>query len=108
MRNVFEAILQSGHDEDFAPRITDDFVPTEAPAGRDRKRWLNRRREHDPLGEGHVETRRMRLIKVAAQTQVSTRRVLVRVSASWPFLKHYQAVSAAVNEACARLIPGTS
>ena len=83
-------------------------VPTEALASRDRKRWFNRRREHDPLGEGHAETWRMRLIKVAAEIVVSTRRVLVRLSGSWPFLKHYQAVSAAVNEACARLVPDTS
>ena len=83
-------------------------VPTEALAGRDRKRWFNRRREHDPLGEGHAETWRMRLIKVAAQIVVSTRRVLVRLSGSWPFLRHYQAVSAAVNEARARLVPDTS
>jgi hypothetical protein len=83
-------------------------VPTEALAGRDRKRWFNRRREHDPLGEGHAETWRMRLIKVAAQIVVSTRRVLVRLSGSWPFLRHYQAVSAAVNEACARIVPDTS
>jgi len=33
MRNVFEAILECGHDEDFAPIETDDFVPTDAPAG---------------------------------------------------------------------------
>jgi hypothetical protein len=83
-------------------------VPTEALAGAERKRWFNRRREHDPLGEGHAETWRMRLIKVAAQIVVSTRRVLVRLSGSWPFLGHYQAVSAAVNEACARLTFDTS
>ena len=33
MRNVFEAILESGHDEDFIPRETEDFSPTDAPAG---------------------------------------------------------------------------
>lgn len=33
MRNVFEAILECGHDEDFAPEATDDFLPTDAPAG---------------------------------------------------------------------------
>jgi hypothetical protein len=33
MRNVFEAILKYGHDEDFVPDDGDDFVPTEAPAG---------------------------------------------------------------------------
>lgn len=33
MRNVFEAILQCGHDEDFVPAETEEFVPTDAPAG---------------------------------------------------------------------------
>lgn len=33
MRNVFEAILKYGHDEDFAPSADDEFFPTEAPAG---------------------------------------------------------------------------
>ena len=33
MRNVFEAILECGHDEDFAPVETGEFDATEAPAG---------------------------------------------------------------------------
>ena len=33
MRNVFDAILEFGHDEDFAPNVTDEFVATSAPAG---------------------------------------------------------------------------
>ena len=33
MRNVFEAILECGHDEDFVPVETTEFTPTEAPAG---------------------------------------------------------------------------
>jgi len=33
MRNVFDAILECGHDEDFFPVETEDFHPTEAPAG---------------------------------------------------------------------------
>jgi hypothetical protein len=33
MRNVFEAILECGHDEDFAPVATGDFAATDAPAG---------------------------------------------------------------------------
>lgn len=33
MRNVFEAILKYGHDEDFAPSKTNHFAATEAPAG---------------------------------------------------------------------------
>lgn len=37
MRNVFEAILEFGHDEDFAPHESVEFVPTEAPAGSNEK-----------------------------------------------------------------------
>ena len=33
MRNVFEAILQYGHDEDFAPHADEEFESTDAPAG---------------------------------------------------------------------------
>lgn len=33
MRNVFEAILEMGHDEGFAPQETEDFDSTDAPAG---------------------------------------------------------------------------
>jgi len=33
LKNVFEAILKYGHDEDFAPRMDEDFKATQAPAG---------------------------------------------------------------------------
>lgn len=33
MRNVFEAILECGHDEDFSPTEADDFAASDAPAG---------------------------------------------------------------------------
>ena len=33
MRNVFEAILECGHDEDFFPVADEGFSATEAPAG---------------------------------------------------------------------------
>ncbi len=33
MRNVFEAILEFGHDENFNPTETPDFRHTDAPAG---------------------------------------------------------------------------
>ncbi len=49
-------------------------LPIEALPGSNRKRWFNRRRQHDPLGEGHPATWRMRLIKVAAEIVVSTLR----------------------------------
>lgn len=38
LRNVFEAILKYGHDEDFVPRADDrEFQPTGAPAGSSEK-----------------------------------------------------------------------
>jgi hypothetical protein len=33
MRNVFEAILECGHDEDFNPVESGEFQATDAPAG---------------------------------------------------------------------------
>jgi len=71
---------------------TDD-LPAEALAGRRRRAWHNRRREHDPLGEGQPCTWRTRLIKVAATVRESTRRVVVQLSSSWPYLQHYRQVS---------------
>jgi hypothetical protein len=68
-------------------------LPAEALAGRGRRAWHNRRREHDPLGEGQPCTWRTRLIKVAATVRESTRRVLVQLSCSWPYLRHYRQVS---------------
>jgi hypothetical protein len=32
-RNVFDAILECGHDEDFMPVETEEFDATDAPAG---------------------------------------------------------------------------
>jgi len=37
IKNVFEAILEYGHDEDFVPREGDEFSGTDAPAGSDAK-----------------------------------------------------------------------
>jgi hypothetical protein len=65
-----------------------DRLPAEALSGRRRKAFFNRRREVDPLGEGHPETWRTRLIKVAAEVIVSARRVVVRLSSHWPHLPH--------------------
>jgi hypothetical protein len=71
-------------------------LPAELLDEPDRKRFFNRRREHDPLGEGFACTWRTRLIKVAAEVIVSARRVLIRLSGTWPYLDHFQRVSRAV------------
>ncbi|MCA9118940.1 MAG: transposase [Planctomycetaceae bacterium] len=67
-------------------------VPVEAQAGRARRHRFNRRRQADPLGEGHACTWRLRLIKVAARIKVTARRVRVFLSGSWPYLHHFHAV----------------
>ena len=86
--------------EESEALLTGQPVPAPLPAsqlaGRERKRYFNHRRQQDPLGEGHAETWRTRLIKVAAEIVVSSRRVVVRLSSSWPHLAHYRTVCEAV------------
>ena len=80
-----------------APKTdTQEQLPSEARTGKARRRIFNRRRETDPLGEGHACTWRMRLIKVAARITVTARRICVFLSGSWPFLDHFRDVGQAV------------
>ena len=72
-------------------------LPVEALEEPGRKRFFNRRRERDPLGEGFACTWRTRLIKVAAEVITRARRVVVRLSGSWPHLDHFLRVSRAVS-----------
>jgi hypothetical protein len=71
-------------------------LPAEVLDEPDRKRFFNRRRERDPLGEGFACTWRTRLIKVAAEIIVSARRVLIRFSGTWPYLDQLERVCQAV------------
>jgi hypothetical protein len=66
--------------------------PPEALAGRARRKQFHRRRLHDPLGEGQPCTWRSMVIKVAALVVVSSRRVLVQLSGTWPYLDWYRRV----------------
>jgi hypothetical protein len=61
-----------------------------------RRRRHNERRRRDPLGEGQPGTWRLLLIKVAAEVEVSCRRVVVRLSSSWPYREYYEQVVRAV------------
>jgi hypothetical protein len=79
--------------EEFLPGSELKDIPSEALTGRRRRQWFNRRREHDPLGEGQPCTWRTRLIKVAAFVVERTRHVIVRLSASWPYLHHFEKIS---------------
>lgn len=57
-RNVFEAILQFGHDEDFVPASGRDFSATDAPAGSGDKIAALRRRVELGMPLWHTEDRR--------------------------------------------------
>lgn len=58
VRNVFEAIVKYGHDEDFAPEATVEFEATNAPAGSDEKIETLRRRVELGLPLWHKEDRK--------------------------------------------------
>ena len=74
--------------------------PAEAIDEPDRKRFFNTRRDRDPLGGGFACTWRTRLIKVAAEVVTRSRRVIVRLSGSWPHLDQFLKVSRAVSRPC--------
>jgi hypothetical protein len=76
-----------------APPRTEPELPLEARSPYQKRRYFNRRRERDPLGEGHACTWQTRLIKVAARIRESARRVVVELSGCWPYLEHYASVS---------------
>ena len=57
MRNVFEAILECGHDEDFVPVETEEFSPTDAPAGSRTKLDIMAERVRKGLPLWHPEDR---------------------------------------------------
>jgi hypothetical protein len=61
-----------------------------------RRRRHNERRRRDPLGEGQPATWRLLLIKAAAEVIVSCRRIVVRLSSSWPYRDYFDQVSRAV------------
>lgn len=73
-------------------------LPADALPGAARRRYFRRRRRQDPLGEGQPSTWRTLFIKVAAEVIVSSRRILVRLSGSWPYLHFFQRM-------CQRLCP---
>ena len=71
------------------PPAAETCVPMAALTGAARQRHFRQRRQRDPLGEGHPCTWRTLLIKVAAEVIVRTRRIVVRLSSSWPHLEWY-------------------
>jgi hypothetical protein len=83
-------------------------VPAEALTGAARQRHYRLRRQRDPLGEGHPCTWRMLLIKVAAEVVVRTRRIVVRLSSSWPRLDWHRRVCERLRHPLPTPVPDTS
>lgn len=74
------------------PPTPTSAVPAAALPEPARKRYQNARRRQDPLGEGQPATWRLLLIKVAASVLVSCRRIVIRLSGSWPHQEFFERV----------------
>jgi hypothetical protein len=75
------------------PPAPEGDVPVEALTGGARKHYQNACRREDPLGRGQPATWRLLLIKVAASVIVSCRRIVVRLSGSWPNRDYFEHIS---------------
>lgn len=71
-----------------------DHLAAESLPDPQRRTFFHRRRDRDPLAEGFACPWRTRLIQAAAKVVVRARRVIVRVSASWPHLAELCRISA--------------
>jgi hypothetical protein len=87
-----EAVPAPSQPDPAALPADEPGVPAEAVTGAARQRHFRLRRQRDQLGEGHPCTWRTLLIKVAAEVVVRTRRIVVRLSSSWPHLDWYRRV----------------
>ncbi len=81
-------------------------LPVEARSQHAKRQQHNKRRREDPLGEGHVNTWRMMLIKVAARVIVTTRRVRILIPKHWPYAKYFEQVRQALDSLELRLRTG--
>jgi DDE family transposase len=75
------------------PPAPEGDVPVAALDGEARKRYQNARRVQDPLGKGQPATWRLLIIKVAASVIVSCRRIIIRLSGSWPNRDFFEHIS---------------
>jgi hypothetical protein len=87
-----ETAQAAGQPGEAALSTAEPCVPVRALTEAERQRHFRLRRQRDPLGEGHPCTWRTLLIKAAAEVVVRTRRIVVRISSSWPHLGWYRRV----------------
>jgi hypothetical protein len=79
----------------------------EALSGEARRRHLQKRRNRDRLAEAQPCTWRSLLIKVATEVTISTRRIVVRLSAHWPNLDYFKRVCQRLQATILTTIPST-
>jgi hypothetical protein len=94
---VFKLVADRSPDEAALP-ADEVWIPAEALTRAERQRHFRLHRQRDPLREGHPCTWRMLLIKVAAEVVVRTRRIVIRLSSSWPHLRWYRRVCERVHD----------
>jgi hypothetical protein len=80
------------------PPAPEGDVPVAALDGEARKQYQNARRVQDPLGKGQPDTWRLLIIKVAASVIVSCRRIVIRLSGSWPNRDFFEQISRHVSK----------
>jgi hypothetical protein len=83
-------------------------VPPQALPDAERRRHYQRSRQRDRLAQAQPCTWRTLLFKVAAEIIVSTRRVVVRLSAHWPNVEHFQRVCQSLAALTSSSTPATS
>ena len=83
-------------------------VPPQALNDAERRRHYQRCRQRDRLAQAQPCTWRTLLIKVAAEIIVSTRRIVVRLSAHWPNLDYFQRVCQRLTSITTSPPPSTS
>jgi len=86
------ALAEYGKQKPDQVPVNDPSLPVEALAGQERRRYHNYRRRLDPLGQGHIDTWRTMLIKVAGEVTRSVRRIVVTIPAHWPHLNWFRKV----------------
>jgi hypothetical protein len=89
------------------PKPTSE-VPPQALKDAERRRHYQRCRQRDPLAQAQPCTWRTLLIKAAAEIIVTTRRVVVRLSAHWPNLDYFQRVCQSLASITSTPSPSTS
>jgi hypothetical protein len=103
-----ETAQAAGQPGEVVDAADETSVPSEALTDPSRQRQFRQRRQRDPLGEGQPCTWRALLIKVAAEIVIRTRRIVVRLSSSWPDLDWYRRVCERLRDPLPPPVPHSS